>query len=294
MTCEFKKEAIKAHGSVYNYIYSKYIDEYTEVEVECTMYNHGIFKTLPKNHLNGERCPKCRYSVKKTNEQYITEANKIHHNLYDYSKLLYTDNRTPVIVTCEIHGDFTINPYWHLKGGICDECNINSKKSHKIYIKEVSIVHNNFYDYSKTIYTTARDTVIITCPEHGDFTQIARDHLNGRGCKSCKKSHGELIITKWLEDNNIIYNNEKKFEQCKNKRELPFDFYLPDYNMCIEYDGNQHFKPINYFGGIKAFEKTKLRDNIKNKFCEKNNIKLLRITYLEFKNIDSILEKNLK
>lgn len=293
MIKNFKENAINAHGLVYNYDKTEYIDEYTEIQVECTRNNHGIFKVLPKLHLMGERCPKCKSSGKKTNEQYINEANITHDNLFSYSKLVYKNNRTPVIVTCKIHGDFKINPYWHLKGGICPECDVNSKKSNKIYIKQVSKVHNNFYDYSKTIYITARDTVIITCPEHGDFSQIARDHLNGHGCKKCKKSLGELKIMKWLENRNIIYEDEKKFKKCRDKRELPFDFYLPSYNVCIEYNGKQHFEPIDYFGGNKTFESIKARDLIKDKYCLNNSIKLIRIPYWEFNNIEFTLENEL-
>ena len=71
---------------------------------------------------------------------------------------------------------------------------------------------------------------------------------------------------------------------------MQFDFYIPNLNLCIEYDGKQHFEPINYFGGIDSFNKQIIKDSIKNDFCHKNNIKLMRIPYYEFNNIEKILD----
>ena len=67
---------------------------------------------------------------------------------------------------------------------------------------------------------------------------------------------------------------------------LKFDFYLPDYNCCIEYDGKQHFEPIDYFGGKNGFIKTQERDDIKNQYCKNNDIKLIRIPYTDLKKLD--------
>jgi len=67
----------------------------------------------------------------------------------------------------------------------------------------------------------------------------------------------------------------------KYKSLLYFDFYLPDYNICIEYDGEQHFRSIEYWGGDKQFEIIKLRDNLKSEYCKDNNINLLRLNFNE-------------
>ena len=84
------------------------------------------------------------------------------------------------------------------------------------------------------------------------------------------------------------------FKECKNIFPLPFDFYIPHKDICIEYDGEQHYKPIEYFGGVKKFKRLKRNDNIKNKYCKENNIKLIRIKYSQYKNIDKILKKSFK
>ena len=148
-----------------------------------------------------------------------------------------------------------------------------------------NIVHNNKYDYSKVNYKTAHDYVTIICPKHGEFLQKPYSHLNKRGCPSCNESQGEKLITTLLRKHNLPHVRQKRFSDCVNihgvKRclQLPFDFYLPNSNSCIEYDGEQHFFPVLSFGGEKAFAETKLRDELKNKYCQEKGINLIRIPY---------------
>jgi len=275
---EFIKKASSIHRKI-DYSRCNYINRRTDIIIGCS--KHGFFKTNPTSHLRSKNgCRYCNFDKnRKSSDEYIKEALSVHNGLYDYSKVCYKDNRTPIIIICSKHGDVKINPYRHLKGDICTKCNPNSKKTNKEYIKEVSEVHNNTYDYSKTLYKNARSPVIITCTKHGDFEQIARDHLNGHGCSKCGSSKGELLIIKWLGLNKIKYIHQKKFKECKYKRLLAFDFYLPDYNTCIEYDGEQHYKAIEYFGGECGFNDIKRNDCIKNDYCKVNNINIFRISY---------------
>lgn len=113
------------------------------------------------------------------------------------------------------------------------------------------------------------------------------------GCPFCKESHGEIKIRTFLEKNDIEFEGQKSFKDCKLKQALLFDFYIPVHNICIEFDGQQHFESVNIFGGKENFQKIQERDAIKNEFCKKENINLLRIPYTEFNNIDDILTKTL-
>ena len=106
-----------------------------------------------------------------------------------------------------------------------------------------------------------------------------------QGCPNYNDSIGEKDIKILLNDANIKYVIQKKFDDCRNINPLPFDFYLLDYNICIEFDGVQHYESIEWFGGQDALDKNILRDSIKNKYCEKNNIKLYRISYLDNINV---------
>lgn len=127
------------------------------------------------------------------------------------------------------------------------------------------------------------------CKNGHEWKANIDSRVKGNNCMLCSESGGEKNISIVLDKIQILYEREKKFDNCKNIRKLPFDFYLPDYNICIEYDGEQHFKPINYFGGTKKFNQLKLHDEIKTKFARENNIALLRIPYTEFNNVENII-----
>lgn len=119
------------------------------------------------------------------------------------------------------------------------------------------------------------------------------DYLN---CEGLKTSYGELRIKKFLEEKNIKFIREKKFKTCLNseKNKLPFDFYLPKYNICIEYDGEHHFHVVTKYGGKDFFNKVKEHDKIKTEWCISNNIKLLRIPYNKKNKIPDILKKEIR
>lgn len=106
---------------------------------------------------------------------------------------------------------------------------------------------------------------------------------NTQSCGCIHKSHNEHYIENILKDEDILYEAQYRFENCKNIKPLPFDFYLPNYNVAIEYDGRQHYEPINFFGGDLDFQKRQNNDRIKNDFCKANNIQLIRIPYTSSK-----------
>lgn len=240
---------------------------------------------------------------KLTTEKFIEKAKKIHCDNYDYSKVEYNDWKTKVCIICPEHGEFSQKPNGHLSGKGCPACaNIrrnNFKKSNlNNFIIKSKLVHNNFYKYNKSIYNGCFENIQIICPEHGEFWQSPSNHLKGEGCPKCRRSKGELKIEYHLKENNILYENQKTFENCRGKKRLlKFDFYLPENNICIEYDGEQHFKPFRFkdkIGCLKSFEKLKNNDNKKNKYCQDNGIRLIRIPYWDFDKIEEILQKELE
>lgn len=119
--------------------------------------------------------------------------------------------------------------------------------------------------------------------------------LYGKRCPKCMESGGEKAISLYLDSNNIRYQRQYSFKNCKYEKVLRFDFATFDENKkikyLIEYDGRQHFEPIEYFGGSKEFIKQQAKDRIKNNYCKQNDIELIRIPYTEFDNIEEILEK---
>lgn len=226
-------------------------------------------------------------------QEIIDRANKVHNYAYDYSLLKnHKSMHDYVDIICPKHGVFsmTMHSHTHKKRG-CKQCAIDKcTYSKEKFIENAKKVHGDKYNYDKVIYITGRKKVIITCPLHGDFKQQPRDHVNSKqGCPICSESKGEKEIRIILKKLSINFIQEKKFLDLKFKKFLYFDFYLPDYNVCIEFDGEQHFAPFDIFGGLESFEIIKQRDELKKIYCENNNIKLLNITYLD-EDIEKIIK----
>lgn len=116
--------------------------------------------------------------------------------------------------------------------------------------------------------------------------------MNGYKCRCGKRveSEGEKRISGYLTSKNIKFIKQHSFPGCEYERPLKFDFYLPELNLCIEYDGEQHFEPVEVFGGMEAFIKTQTRDKIKNDYCLKNKINLLRIPYYTLNFLEDLLD----
>jgi hypothetical protein len=157
------------------------------------------------------------------------------------------------------------------------------------FIERAKKIHGDTYDYSLVEYENVTKKLKIICKEHGIFLQNASSHLRGRVCPICKNSKGEERISIFLKNENINFEREKRFYDCRNILPLPFDFFLPELNTCIEFDGAQHFRQNTDFFTENLIE-IKKRDEIKNIYCKENNIILHRISY---KNLN-VVEKKLK
>jgi hypothetical protein len=289
------------HGELYDYRNVNYKNNTTKVSIICKI--HGEFSQSPKAHKIGQGCPICgigkiRRNTTK-NSAFIERLKEIHGNRYDYSKTQYTGSRNKIIATCKIHGDFNVLAYSILYRHGCKECGkkiqiLKSSINLIQFVEKCSELNYNKYDYSliESIGFSLKNKVNIVCPFHGTFTQIANYHFYGQGCKKCKSSKGEYRISKYLQEEKIEYIFQHKFDDCINKetgRKLRFDFYLPTHNLCIEFDGGQHFKSVMFFGGDKAFYKRQELDEIKNRYCNENNIELFRIPY-NIKNLNNYLK----
>lgn len=278
------------HNNKYDYSLIKYKNNRTKVQIICP--EHGIFEQIPYNHSIGRGCNQCAIDNKpqykpKDNQIFINECEKIHNNFYLYDKVLYKSNKIKIIVSCPEHGDFHITPSHHLNGVRCTKCSNNYRYTNDYFIEKSNKIHNDKYDYSLVKYINNITKIQIICPKHGIFNQIPKSHLKGHGCQKCKISKGELKIKEILEQNNIKFETQKRFSECKYKKTLPFDFYLTEQNILIEYDGEQHTKPIY---GNKNFMDTIRNDNIKNNYCIDKNIQLIRIPYNDFNNIENIIK----
>jgi len=294
---EFILRSIKKHGDVYDYSNVKYINCMSKVVIICD--SHGVFEQTPLNHMNGHGCRKCANETTSSNQrkhlEFIQNANIIYGGVYDYSKVEYKNRVTKVKIICSQHGVFLMTPVNHITKNGCPKCSIETRQNINCikFIENSRQVHKNSYCYDMVEYKTDKLKVQIICNKHGSFIQQPRVHLSGSGCPTCSSSKGELSISEYLNENNIYYISEYKFEDCVHVNNLVFDFYIPGKHICIEFDGKQHFQPIAFFGGDKGFELTKKRDTLKNSYCTDNNIKLIRIPYTKYQEISKILKEEL-
>lgn len=280
-TEEFIERAKKVHGDRYDYSKVVYINTQTKVCIICP--KHGEFWQMPSNHLKSQGCPKCKNEKKSSSNSYNTEefiekAKMIHGDKYDYSKVKYIDSKTKVCIICPIHGEFYQTPNSHLNGHGCFECGMVSCKPKSMtteeFIEKAKKIHGDRYDYSKVEYVNSYTKICIICHKHGEFWQTPNSHLDGKGCTLCNESHLEREIKLLLDKNNIKYEYRKKNFDWLNGLEL--DFYLPDYNVAIECQGEQHFIPRSFGGDkFKKFDKQIKLDELKALRCKNNGIKLI-------------------
>lgn len=241
-------------------------------------------------------------SKRKRAEKYIGLAIKVCEE-HGYTLLTtvddYTDVKMNVDFICQKHGKQTVMLDNLIHGHGCRRCAneyVRDVLKHDIqYVKEYieSINGNkllNPEDYNGTFERNLN--ILCSCGNvfTTSFSNYSRHGVNTCYSCSCKESSGERRIRNLLESNDIEFIQEKRFVDCRDNKPLPFDFYLPNYNLIIEFDGQQHYEPKF---GEENFMKLQEHDKIKNQYCEDNNINLLRIPYWEGNNVEDIISKQL-
>lgn len=272
----FKEKAIDKNGELYTYDKAAYKDKRTRVVITCKI--HGDFKCLPAEHLEGRGCPFCAGFV-----SFMEKGRELYGNKFEYHMETYKNRNTKTSITCIEHGDFEQIASEHLRKGSKLHCPICRQKNRKIdfdeFVARSKECHGDSYVYDRTVIgETSLDFVEIyckTCKEY--FHQKAVYHLQGFGCSKCCQSKGERRIRIFLKKIRIAFDEQKKFPGLVNVLCLRCDFYIDKYKLVIEFDGGQHFFPVERFGGLEEYEKTKKRDQIKNRYCEEHGLNLLRV-----------------
>ena len=223
-------------------------------------------------------------------KKFIENAKKLHGNKYNYDYVEYKNNNTPVKIICNTCGTiFYQAPVSHLVGKEgCPNCLKNRKSENRRmplneFIKRSEEIHGEgTYDYSEVNYINKDTPVKIVCNKHGSFFQRPRVHLRGCGCPNCSpKSTGEDYVEEYLKLNNIIYVSHERVLNGEKLMIPDFIFSFNNNNYWIEYNGEQHYEFIPFFHvNITNFKNQLIRDLIKRKYCEMNNINLIEIPYI--------------
>jgi len=228
-TESFIKKANEVHNNKYDYSCTKYSNSKELVKIKCNQ--HGIFCQIPYSHLKGIGCRKCYLEQKakkqlSTTDEFIKKSKQIHVDKYDYSSVNYKRSNLHVTIICKLHGEFSQKPNDHLSGKGCKSCGYKSAglknselmtRDHYEFIKLANIVHNNKYDYSLTKYINRRTKITILCNEHGQFDQIAGNHMAGAGCPKCSKLIASAkcrnTLDEFIKIANLTHNNYYSYEE---------------------------------------------------------------------------------
>jgi len=295
-TEEFIEKAKLKFGDRYDYSSVVYEYNKTPVKFKCNKHNYW-FEQKPFNFLQGYGCPICgkesrkenciKISKRKTQEEFLKEVED--NKGYDYSLVKYINDKTKVKIICKnCNSIFEQKPNNHLNGQGCPYCHGGILKTQKKFLEQLKEIHRDCYDCSLVKYVNDKTKVELICNKcYNHFYSIPTHLLNGSGCPYCKESKGEKAIRLYLEKNNIKFEKYKTYEGLVDIKKLSYDFYLPDYNLLIEYNGIQHYKWTKKFQPtLHSFHKQLHHDWLKRKYSRDNNINLLVIKYTELKQID--------
>lgn len=310
------KEFIESKGN--RLISEEYKNNNTKLEIQCSCGN--IFKASFNTFKKDEQwqCPSCGEKKRIKSMQDRVEGFKF-YTYEDVKNII--ESKTDLILLSEEYngcsdklklkcscGDIFYKPFnaiiHNIKSGkrnLCPKC-IKKGNDENFRLKEEDIQERiiDFYKNKKFIllnhegYKNNRSLMSFRCVKCGSiFTSTVHELTTGEGklCPNCETSYakGEAKIKDFLDKRKINYKKEKTFKECRYKNVLRFDFYLPDYNCCIEFDGKQHYEVVDYFGGKKGYIERKRNDSIKDEYCKKNNIPLLRMPYFKFNDVENIL-----
>ena len=303
----FIKLAREIHGNKYDYSKVDYINADTQVIIICPI--HKEFKQTPYHHLcRGQGCNDCgtiRSANKQRNskEEFIQKAKQIHGDKYDYSKVVYINSNTPVIIICHIHTEFKQIPYNHLMGKGCNSCGElrtanKARKTREDFIQKARKIHGDKYDYSKVIYIDCKTKVIIICPIHREFEIDPDHHINQKsGCPKCvNKTEGKVY--NWLKE--LFPFIDKSYTNWKPtwfERNFEFDIVFHELKLIIEIDGEQHYSfkqhITRHFNKNTTTQERIETDVYKMKKANENGYSVIRIIQLDIWEDKNNWENNL-
>lgn len=261
-----------------------YVDSQTKIKMKHNKCG-TVWEIKPNNFLNGQRCPTCcanhydKMTQKEFEKRVYDVLGKDYKVIGTYNGLdkpieikhlkcgrIYKTRATNIV--CRHHG--------------CIYCNTTPKKTTEQFKKELKEEYGNRYTLVSE-YKSAKTNVTIRCNKCGHTWETHPNYILGHssGCPYCNQSHGEVFISELLINNNINYDYPKKFTDLKDKEMLHYDFFIPDQNTLIEYQGIQHYQSLGIFGGDKQYELQQKHDQMKRKYAKDHGYSLIEVPYTE-------------
>lgn len=255
---------------------------------------HGQIKVSLRSHsLTETGCKKCGIKLRANRcvkygdlQKMIPLFRAVQEDEYIY--LRYDIGSSKLIFKCPKHGIIKQKIHAHLAGMKCRKCDYESRRITKeIFMDRIKSVHPVGYSYDLSTLVVIDSWITISHDCGHTYKARASNHLNGQGCIKCKSSLGEKKVGQWLTDVGIEHVVQFKIPGYIYR----YDFYLPRLRILIEYDGPQHHRPIEFFGGEKAFKRRKYLDNLKTDIARAHGYHLIRVPYTEFSTLEIYLSR---
>ncbi len=271
-----------------------YEHAHKKIKFACKLCGYE-WNATPSHVLHGTGCPCCNGREQLSYEQVIARIKnptiKIVGN--------YINKNTRVLCKCDICGkEWYAIPNNLIKGTGCPNCKnirsgLNQRKNIEDFKNEMKQLHPEIELLSD--YKGANKKITIKIIDTDEVREVTPSALYLSGRYDSRNYKGEQVIAKVLDKYNIAYIHGKRFNDLRGKRNpLEYDFYLPKERIAIEFQGEQHFRAVSYFGGKEKFVIQQKHDEKKRDYAKNNNIRLIEIKYFDFDNIEEILIKELK
>lgn len=278
------------------------IDDYNKASEKCRLRcdKGHEYEQIPYDLLKGYRCKTC--ATKDVMDKLRLPFNLVVEELNYLGFILLSDKYVNVDarinVKCKTCNHIFESSFKSLKNGTkCPECYKEIRKQNSIipYEQRLEYVRSFGFDIltPKEEYVDGGQKVNLLCDRGHEYSASLHDFKTGNRCPRCRKSKGEVEVSRILDSLHIGYETQYRIKECKFYNCLPFDFYLPSYNLLIEYDGKQHYELESFGLDMWNFVDIKMRDTVKNIYCKNNNIELLRIPYWDFNKIEDIIKNKI-
>lgn len=289
---QFQQEIYDLVGNEYVFL-DPYVNAHTKLRVKHNKCGH-IYGVRPADFLRGSRCPYCA-GFRKTNTDFKKEVYDLVDDKYTFLDT-YVNAQTKIRVKHNECGHiYKVTPANFIMGHRCPYCYGTPKKNNIQFLQEVYNLVGDDYTFLESYVDSYTKLKVkhIKCGNIYEVSPHAFLSLHNR-CPYCNSSKGELIITKILGTLNIKYDPQKTFPDLKDDRLLSYDFYLPDQNILIEYQGQQHYEPVDHFGGDDKFKQQQKHDRLKSDYARDHHYNLIAVpyTYDTFSEIKKYLIKH--
>jgi len=301
LTIELMQQIARDRGG--KCLSKEYTDARTHLEWICAEGHR--WKARPDSVKRGTWCKKCVRNQKF--KKYLPKVlNSMRENYPEFDlQSVISDFNCEITISCPKHGKFKTkaNEIIFNRMG-CFQCGretTTKKNSGKVRVTFQAFKTRFTKRYGSRLslvsdesdYQNTNSILTVKCSDlsHPEFQNTARDLLRYQGCRNCNESWGERLVRLALEDLGIEYEQEKRFASCRDKKELPFDFWLPKFSTLIEFQGKQHEVSADRFGGSKALVATQRRDKIKKDWAIDNGINLIYI--YDYKEVKKTILVNL-